>query len=170
MRSTFYLFLAIGFSALLISPTLIKDDKINWVSIEEAQKIAAKKDKKIFIDVYTTWCGWCKRMDRDTFSHPGIIKYMNKEFVAVKFNPETHAALEYNGKTYSGREFGRFLMSGRSGGYPTFMIIDDDLKILQGIPGYKKPNDLEKILHFFGDGNYEKESWKTFAQNFESDF
>ena len=42
--------------------------KINWMSMEEALAAQEKQPKKIFMDVYTTWCGPCKLLDRNTFS------------------------------------------------------------------------------------------------------
>ena len=59
---------------------------VKWLSFEEAQKLAAKTPKKIFVDVYTDWCGWCKKMDKNTLSDPGIKDYLNKKYYAVKLN------------------------------------------------------------------------------------
>ena len=52
--------------------------QVNWLTWEEAQERNKKEPRKIFVDVYTQWCGWCKKMDKETFSNPEIIKYLNK--------------------------------------------------------------------------------------------
>ena len=44
----------------------VQESKIKWISIEEAEKLNKENPKKIMIDVYTDWCGWCKKMDKDT--------------------------------------------------------------------------------------------------------
>jgi thiol:disulfide interchange protein len=40
---------------------------INWLSLEEASSLYESNPKPMFIDVYTDWCGWCKKMDASTF-------------------------------------------------------------------------------------------------------
>ena len=59
------------------------DSIVNWISFEEAQNLAKTNPKKVYVDVYTDWCGWCKRMDATTFSNPVIARYMNKNFTVL---------------------------------------------------------------------------------------
>ena len=35
--------------------------KIKWMGFEEAVALGEKQPKKLFIDVYTNWCGWCTK-------------------------------------------------------------------------------------------------------------
>src|SRR5574337_722786 len=63
-------------------------EEIKWYSFQEAYNLNKTNPKKIFIDVYTDWCGWCKKMDASTFKDPNVIKIMNKYYYAVKLNAE----------------------------------------------------------------------------------
>ena len=74
--------------------------KINWMTFEEAVKLNETAPKKIFIDVYTDWCGWCTKMDQTTFVDPMIVEYMNENFYAVKFNAEQKEPVEFMGYTF----------------------------------------------------------------------
>lgn len=65
------------------------DNQIHWVSFDQAVKLSAQHPKKIFIDVYTPWCGWCKKMDADTYTDPTVISYINKNYYAVRLDAET---------------------------------------------------------------------------------
>ena len=73
---------------------------INWLSIEEANNLYQKNPKPMFIDVYTDWCGWCKKMDASTFQDASIARYLNSNFYPVKLNAETSDSLRFMGKTY----------------------------------------------------------------------
>ncbi len=41
---------------------------VRWLSWEEAIELSKEDPRKIVIDVYTEWCGWCKKMDKTTFA------------------------------------------------------------------------------------------------------
>ena len=58
-----------------------KKSGINWISLEEAQRLNEKEPRKIIIDLYTSWCGWCKKMDASTFAHPVVAKYVNEKIL-----------------------------------------------------------------------------------------
>jgi thioredoxin-related protein len=74
---------------------------IHWMSFEEAVKLNDAKPKRIFIDTYTEWCGWCKKMDAATFKDPAVIKYMNDNFYAVKLDAETKDTIDFHNKQFT---------------------------------------------------------------------
>ncbi|WP_332912621.1 thioredoxin family protein [Algoriphagus boritolerans] len=77
-------------------------DQINWLKFEEAIAANAKSPKMLLVDVYTDWCGWCKKMDKDTFTDPKVIAYINSNFYPVKMNAEdTKRTFEFMGKEYT---------------------------------------------------------------------
>ena len=78
-----------------ISSFTVKDDvtpqadKIEWLTLEEAFARNQKAPRKILIDVYTGWCGWCKVMDKKTFTNPEVVKYVNETYYPVKLDAES---------------------------------------------------------------------------------
>ena len=81
--------LLVAFIALIYSGHIQAQD-IQWMSFEAAIEMQAKasQPKKIFIDVYTDWCGWCKKMDAETFNNPEVAAYMQAHFYMVKLDGE----------------------------------------------------------------------------------
>jgi len=148
--------------------------EVNWLSWNEATSLAAtdKNPKKIFIDVYTDWCGWCKKMDKDTFQNAKVAEYMTNNFYMVKLDGEGKEPIDFKGKTYkyvpSGKrgyhELAAALLQGRLS-YPTVVFMDEQLNMLSPVPGYQKPDPFLNIARYFGDNIYLEKDWKTYSGN-----
>lgn len=128
------------------------------MTFEEALEASEEEPKMWFIDMYTDWCGWCKRMDASTFKDPLIVDYINANYYAVKFDAEQKEDIVVGDSTYSfvanGRrgyhELAAQLMNGKMS-YPTYVFLNDKREILTTVPGYKENKDLLPILEFCSD-------------------
>ena len=154
------------------------DKQIKWVTFEEALELNAKEPKMIFIDFYTDWCSWCKKMDANTFANPQIAELMNNGFYAVKFNAESDQKITWEGEVFELDHSGRrpahelaALLATTDGrlGYPTFVILDEEFKKQKAYQGYKTVDALKQILEFYGvNDNYKKQNWIQFIQGTKS--
>ena len=151
-------------------------EKIQWMDFEEAVAAAQASPKKIFVDVYTDWCGWCKRMDQTTFQDPAVVKYMNENFYAVKFDAERTDTVRFQGYDFvSGpSQFGRkgthqlaAAMLQNKLSYPSYVIFNEALKEIQVIPGYQEVKNFLPILHFFAEDAYLTKTWKDFLVEYQ---
>lgn len=162
----------------MMSMSAMAQEKINWMSIEEAEARCVEEPRMVFIDVYTDWCGWCKRMDKSTFANPVIARYMNEHFYNVKLNAETSDTISFQGQQYVGyvREDGRqgshrlarTLLNGRMS-YPSYVIMNEEMRAIQVIPGYQNEKAFEPMMHFFGDKVYLEMSSEDFLKDFKSE-
>src|SRR5690606_7831537 len=124
------------------------DKKINWITIQEAEKLSKEKPKKIFVDVYTDWCGWCKRMDATTFSDEDVIDYVNKNYYDVKLNAESQDNISLKGINTTGTELAR---SFRVSSYLTIVFIDETFHNITPFSGFRKAKEFYDILKQFND-------------------
>ena len=154
-----------------ISSTISVAQEINWLTIEEAEEANKKEPKKTFIDVYTDWCGWCKKMDASTFKEPKIIEYINENYYCVKLDGEDRNTL-----TFKGVEF-NFISQGRRGyhelaagflkgkmTYPSLVFLDEDFVVLQVMKGFRSASELYPILTFLGDNTYKETNWTDYIK------
>lgn len=130
-----------------------KDGSLTWLSINEAAGLKNEDNKLYFVDVYTSWCKWCKVMDQKTFTDSEVIKLLDEQFHVVKFNAEQTDLVNWNGIEYIYQAGGRKgihtlapkLLNGRLS-YPSFAVLDKDRNPIKIIVGYKKPDQLIREL------------------------
>ncbi|SEG30063.1 thioredoxin family protein [Algoriphagus boritolerans] len=131
-------YLSLFFIAFSLSFAANAQDQINWLKFEEAIAANAKSPKMLLVDVYTDWCGWCKKMDKDTFTDPKVIAYINSNFYPVKMNAEdTKRTFEFMGKEYTEAQMAATM---RVRSYPNFVVIEPKLQNIAQLPGYRGPD------------------------------
>lgn len=158
--------------------------KINWISLEEAIELQKNEPRKIIMDVYTSWCGPCKLLDKNTFKNPDVVNFINDHYYAVKFNAEGNDAIKYKDMSFGNPNFNPYA-NGRNSqhqlaqalkitAYPTIVFFNENGDTLLPVPGYKTPAQLELYLKLFENNDHEsintKEDWEVYQQNFQSKF
>lgn len=162
---------------LLSYSSYAQQETLKWYTLKEAIELNKKQPRKFLIDMYTDWCGWCKKMDAETFHHPAIAAYIKENFYPVKFNAETHDTIEFKGKKYTNNGIGQRpphslaieLMSNKMS-YPTIVYLDEELNLLSAVPGYMNASDIEAVLVFFSRNFYKIYPYELYKQDFDKTF
>ena len=159
---------------ILMSIPVIAQNGVRWYSIEEAEKLYNKSPKPFFIDTYTDWCGWCKKMDKETFTNSVIAEILNNKFYPVKFDAEGKENVTFLGQTFindgkAGRahQLAVALLQGQLS-YPTvvFMVRENGKFNVSPVPGFREAKEMEVLLSYFADQAYKTQKWDDFQKNF----
>lgn len=164
MKKTISIILTALFLTICFSFKPVEKAGIQWLTFEQALKAAEKQKKKVFIDVYTEWCGWCKVMDAQTFTDKKIAEYVNKKYYAVKLDAESMKTFTYKGQQVSERELAQKL---NVTAYPTTVYLDENFDLLSPVPGFLKVPELDKILKFYGEDAFKKQTWQEFDASYK---
>ncbi len=132
---------------------------LTWKSMDQGLAEAKRTHKNIMVDVYTTWCKWCKKLDEDVYGNKEVAAYLSKQFVLVKLNGEGTATLTYKGETKSEQQF-----AGTLGvtGYPTIVFFDQQGEPINSIPGYVPAEKFLPIIHYIGGNYYKSMGWDEY--------
>lgn len=130
-----------------------KGDGPAWATWDAGLARAREQKRFVVVDVYTDWCGWCKRMDADVFARADISGYLDSKFVSIKLDAESDATMTHLGKSYTARDLA--LAFGVSG-YPTLLFLTPEGELMTSVPGYVPHEKFLLILRYLGDGHLDR--------------
>jgi thioredoxin-related protein len=164
-------------------PEAAKASVVKWMTFEEAVEKSKTEKRKIFIDVYTDWCGWCKVMDKNTFTDPQIAKLLNEKYYAVKFDAEQTADVVFRGTTFKFVPFGNkgahqlaMALLNNQMSYPNFVFLDEEFRIVPifqnstSVPGYRKPEEFHIFLSFVSGDFFKKTNIQEYQKEYKSPY
>jgi thioredoxin-related protein len=146
------------------------EKEIKWLSWDEAQAQMAIKPKKVYVDIFTDWCGWCKVMDSKTFHNANVIKYMNENFYCIRFNSEKDNLVKFQGKVYEldngVNALATKLMNGKAS-YPTSIFFEENFANPQPVPGYLDLLNFETITNYLNSNSFKTTPFDQFKETFK---
>ncbi len=169
--TTFFIIIVSSFFSFAFKP--VKIEKIQWLTVAELQIAYLKNPKPILVDVYTSWCGWCRVMDKETYGNDKVAGYINEHYYAVKLDAEQKESLEWNGKKYmydkhnKVNELAVYLTGGQLS-FPTTIFLTDLKAAPAPLSGYLKIREIEAPLKYFGEGAYKIQKFQEFNKTFSS--
>lgn len=146
-------------------------EKIQWLTLEEAQVKMQNDPKPVIIDLYTKWCYWCKVMDKKTYTNQKVINYINQNFYAVKLDAEARKTIQWEDKDFkfnpdmNVNDISLYLTNGQLS-FPTTIIYTSVNEAPANIPGFMAPDEIEPFLKYFGEQKYKKQTFQDFLKGF----
>lgn len=122
--------------------------EIKWLTLEEATKeVKAHPEKPILINFYATWCGFCKRLDGETFTDAKVANYVNKNYIPVKFDAETKDMVTFLGINYTyiapaKANYMAYAFTNGQLSYPATVLMNGKGDVNKVVLGYRSASDF----------------------------
>ncbi len=133
---------------------------ISWYPYDQGLKLAKEAGKHIMVDFTAKWCGYCKKMDKETFSNAEVIKFVNSNFVCIKVDGDSQNELDIEGYKITEANLAR--SEYRVTGYPTFWFLKSTSERIGPASGYRPSDQFLDLLYFVKDDLYEKMSFQDY--------
>lgn len=154
-----------------------QEEEIHWLTIPEAEEQYRKQPKPYVFDFYTDWCGWCKHMDKTTYSDPVVVSFINRNFYPVRINAESADTVRFRNKIYLPVRNGHKWYSGLALemlkgklSYPTTVFWYEPAKLDLVIPGYIEVRKMQGLLVYFTENVWQVAELDRFLTDFDRVF
>lgn len=145
----------------------------NWITFQSALMQNGESPKKTMMFINTDWCNSGKIMILSNFKDSAITTYINEKFHTVFFDPLLKDTIYFKDeKFYVDEKYGIFhsfatkIFEGRVI-LPSIVIFDPNFDVITTISQYYTPEELEIILHYFGDDAYKTSEWKEYQNSYK---
>ncbi len=148
-----------AFVILFFLAGIFANAQVNFrkVGFDDLIKMAQEEKKLIYVDAYTDWCGWCKELDKKTFTDSAVSAFMNAHFVCSKMEME---------KDVWGKKIAaKYVVNS----FPDGLIFDENGNLVYDISGYSEPKDFIKYLEkaIIKDNQY---NLKGYSKSFDLEY
>ncbi len=124
-------------------------ETIKWYSYNEGMSLGKSEQKKVLLTFFADWCGYCTKMEKETFTNPQIISFLNKNFIPIKVNYDKDNKIA---SRYQVR------------GLPSTWFFSEDGHQIGSQPGYIPATNLLTILKYIQSDSYKKMSFDDFTK------
>ena len=139
----------------------IPDDAPAWKPVAEAVELAEADGRLLLVHAYTVWCGWCARMDRETYADDAIQAYLAEHYVSTRLDLESDEVVPFFEYEVPMRVLGDAL---QISGTPTSVFVDSDGSLITKMPGFVPADQFLLALQYVREEAYELQSFEEFIE------
>jgi thioredoxin-related protein len=172
--SLFISFVSFETNQSIDSETTNTSSQIDWKTFQDLNS-TGNEDRKVMIFIYADWCKWCKELDKSCFSDPVVAEFINSNYFPIKFNGEKDQIIEFKGQTYKLKRedekvYHQFTEEFNKGdiSYPAIVFLDEDMKVIQTIKGFRPKTEMFNVLNYFSGDFYKRISWGNYLKSLEN--
>lgn len=139
--------------------------KLDWLALDAAVDKAKSQNKHVIVNVYTTWCGYCRLMDKQTFGNDEVADHLRQNFVLAKVNGESSSKVHWQGQEMTERQFAKAV---GVTGFPATYFLKPNAEMLGGVSGYIRTPEFLIYAKYVSTRWYEKGKIQQYVDSLRS--
>ncbi len=149
---------------------------LKWKTLDEVSELTKNAPRKIIINLYDNYNISSTMLNLKTFNNPVISDYLNKNYYCVNIDARTKDTLNFlsqkyinEGASHGFHQLPIAMLNGKMQ-FPAFLILDENLKLIDRFQTYMIPEDFEVLVNFIGENAYKNQNWEEYKKAFKSSF
>lgn len=135
--------------------------QVAWQSHDQGMASIKAQDKFAMVQFFATWCGYCKKMDREVFTDTAVLNEINHYFIPIRVTESSQDPVNFEGRTISEKELtAQYAVTG----FPTIVFLKPNGEAITRIPGYVGPDEMKGMLRFIGSKAYETMDYQAYKE------
>lgn len=149
---------------------------VKWKTFDETTELMKTNPKKILINLYDNYSISSTMQRLKTYNNPIIADYLNQKFYCINLDVKTNDTITFlnqkyinEGAPHGYHQIAIAMLDGKMN-FPSFLMLDENSKLLERLQKYMPPDEFEVLIHFIGDDVYKNENWEAYKTTFKGSF
>jgi thioredoxin-related protein len=150
-------------SGLSQSKQDIPNVELKWLTYDQALKKSEIENIPTLIYFYSNNCGWCRKLEDETFSNEQVKNLLNEDFAIVKINSSSSKMIMNEGKEISERQLSQKIYQVNAN--PTIWFLNSNGERIAPLPGYAPAEDFIIVLRYIKGDYYKEYTFPEYLEN-----
>ena len=139
-------------------------DILKWLSYDQALTKSKIENIPTLIYFYSDNCGWCRKLEDETFKNQEVKELMNRDFAIVKINSNSSNVVVSDKGKSTEKQLSQEFYQVRAN--PTIWFLNSNEERIAPLPGYAPAEDFISVLHYIRGGYYRDYTFPEYIEEF----
>ncbi len=143
-----------------------EDELLNWLPYDQALTKSKVENIPTLIYFYSDNCGWCRKLENETFTNEKIREIIKNYFSIVRINSSSNEFVTQNGEEITEKQLSEDVYQVR--GNPTIWFLSQENERIASLPGFIEAGVFIDVLQYIKDEHYKEYTFPEYMEMLEN--